>query len=62
VAADGDYVFRPRGLNPGATYRVTSDNTGLTFAARGAELARDGVPVRLENVFASELLSFEEAA
>jgi alpha-galactosidase len=56
------FVFRPRGLNPGALYTVTHDNTSLCYRASGAELAREGVPVRLENVFASELLKFEGVA
>jgi alpha-galactosidase len=55
------YVFRPRGLHPGKRYTVTLDNGELTYQATGIELATQGVPVSLNNVFASELLLFEEA-
>jgi hypothetical protein len=55
-----EYCFRPRGLHPGAEYKITLDNTGLSYRASGAELALHGVPVRLETVFASELLTFEQ--
>jgi len=54
------YCFRPRGLQPGAQYEITLDNTGLSYRASGAELVLHGVPVRLETVFASELLTFEQ--
>jgi alpha-galactosidase len=53
------YVFRPRGLDRGKTYRVTFDSTGETATMTGMELFRDGVPVRLESVMSSELLLLE---
>ncbi|MHB9036780.1 MAG: alpha-galactosidase [Armatimonadota bacterium] len=54
-----EYVFKPRGLDPGKNYRVTFDSTGCKATVRGLELMRDGIPVRLEMVAASELLMFE---
>jgi alpha-galactosidase len=56
-----ELVFRPRGLDPGRDYSVTSDNSGLRFVAAGHALIRDGVLVRLEQPHSSELLMFREA-
>ena len=53
------YVFKPRGLDRGKTYRVTFDSTGETVTMTGMELVRGGVPVRLESVMSSELLLLE---
>jgi alpha-galactosidase len=58
-AAD-TYVFRPRGLDPARTYRVTFDSLGSTALVDGLRLLQDGVPLRLENVGMSELLLFED--
>jgi alpha-galactosidase len=57
-----EYCFRPRGLHPTTPYEITTDNSGLSYRATGAELAVHGVMVRLETVFASELLTFEQIA
>lgn len=53
------YVFKPRGLDRGKKYRVTFDSTGETVIRDGLDLARDGLPARLESVMSSELLLFE---
>lgn len=53
------YLFKPRGLDRGKTYRVTFDSTGETVKQSGLDLVRDGLPVRLESMFSSELLLFE---
>ncbi len=53
------YVFKPRGLDRGKTYRLTFDSTGETVTMTGMELVRGGVPVRLESVMSSELLLLE---
>ncbi len=53
------YIFKPRGLDRGKTYRVTFDSTGETVSQDGMELIRDGLPIRLESVMSSELLLFE---
>lgn len=53
------YEFRPRGLDPGKTYRVTFDSLDTIARVDGLGLVRDGVPVRLENTGMSELLLFE---
>jgi alpha-galactosidase len=54
-----EYIFKPRGLDPGRTYRVTFDSTGSKATVPGLQLIRDGVPVRLETLVSSELLMFE---
>lgn len=61
IATEGPetYVFRPRGLDLGRTYSVTIDSLGGTYTATGADLMRDGVPVRLETIGMSELVMFE---
>ena len=43
---DDEYLFRPRGLQPGGQYKITLDNSGLSYRATGADLALAGVPVR----------------
>lgn len=55
-----EYVFRPRGLRPGARYRVTFDNSGDTITKTGYDLRQDGIRVRLAGGIRSELLLFEE--
>jgi alpha-galactosidase len=56
---EDEYTFRPRGLNPGADYEVTLDNSGQTYRARGSELMRHGIIVRLEQPLTSELILFK---
>ena len=53
------YLFRPRGLDPAKTYRVTFDNRGTTASIDGLRLIQEGIPVRLESNLSSELLLFE---
>jgi alpha-galactosidase len=53
------YVFKPKGLDPAKTYRVTCDRINTTLAVRGLELMRQGLPVCLENAGMSELLLFD---
>jgi hypothetical protein len=53
------YVFRPRGLDLGGTYRVTFDGSDTAATLDGVRLSGEGLPIRLENVGLSELLLFE---
>lgn len=55
----GTYLFKPRGLDPAKTYRVTFDSTGTTATVDGLRLIRDGLPIRLQSVLSSDLLLFE---
>ena len=59
---DVTYIFRPRGLSPAKTYRVTFDSLGETLLVEGLRLIREGLPLRLESTAASELLLFEAMA
>jgi hypothetical protein len=56
------YTFRPRGLDPARTYRLTFDSLGTSMTVDGLRLIQQGVPLRLENVGMSELLLFEAVA
>ena len=53
------YLFKPRGLDPGRTYRVTFDSTGRTATVDGWQLVNEGVSIRREAALSSELLLFE---
>jgi alpha-galactosidase len=60
--ANGDsdtYLFRPRGLDPARSYRVTYDSTGTKATVDGLRLVQEGLPIRLESALSSELLLFE---
>ena len=58
--SDSDtYIFKPRGLDRGKTYRITFDSTGETVKQNGIDLVRDGLPIRLESMLSSELLLFK---
>jgi alpha-galactosidase len=54
-----EFLLKPRGLHASVIYTVTRDNSGESYTASGAELARVGVPVRLSAAMSSELLTFE---
>jgi len=53
---EDEYLLRCRGLDPGATYEVTFDNTGRTARLTGAGLMHDGLTIRLARPMTSELL------
>jgi alpha-galactosidase len=58
------YLFTPRGLDHGETYRVTFDSgwhrqQGKTATIAGWRLMCEGLQIRLEAVMSSELLLFE---
>jgi hypothetical protein len=53
------YIFKPRGLDVGKTYRVTFDSTGAIAIVDGLRLLQEGIPVRLETIMSSELLWFQ---
>jgi hypothetical protein len=54
-----EYLFKPRGLDPGKSYRVTFDSLDSKTTVSGLELIRQGIPIRLETLGSSELLLFE---
>ena len=53
------YSFRPRGLDPGRSYRVRFDTTRTAATIPGAQLAQEALRIRLESMLSSELLLFE---
>jgi alpha-galactosidase len=53
------YVFHPRGLDAGRSYKVTWGNHPQSAEVSGARLAREGIAVRLDTNLTSELLIFE---
>lgn len=58
--SDSDiFLFKPKGLNPGKSYRVTFDNMDETATIDGVRLMQEGLPIRLESIMSSELLLFE---
>jgi len=59
TGGSGTYLFRPRGLDPAKSYRVTYDSTGTTATVDGLRLVQEGLPIRLESALSSELLLFE---
>ncbi len=44
-AQEDAFHFRPKGLDVSRRYRVTEDNSGRSFEARGSELANTGLHV-----------------
>ncbi|MFN8007211.1 MAG: alpha-galactosidase [Terriglobia bacterium] len=54
-----EFVFKPRGLDPSKTYRVTLDSYGKASNVEGLRLIEQGIPVRLESTLSSELILFE---
>jgi len=59
AVGDDQFVFRPRGLDFGRTYRVKLMNGGQTVEIDGARLLQEGLPVRIENPMGSEMIIFE---
>jgi alpha-galactosidase len=56
---DPVYRFVPRGLDVGATYKVTFQTRSETVELSGAQLLQQGIPIRLESAGSSEMLLFE---
>ncbi len=53
------WIFRPRGLDFGKTYRVKLMNTAQVVEISGAQLFTNGIPVRIENPMGSQMMIFE---
>lgn len=58
TVGESTYVFRPRGLDFGRTYRVKFMNSGQVVEIAGVRLLQEGIPVRIENPMGSEMLIF----
>ena len=60
AAAQSDtYLFKPRGLDPSLTYKVTFDNTGSSVRMKGIDLIQQGLSIRIGEALRSELLLFQ---
>lgn len=58
---DGNsYTYKPKGLSPDSIYKVTSDNSGMSFSVPGWELMQKGITVEIDVELHSELLLFEK--
>lgn len=55
-----EYLFRPRGIDPGKTYRAEFFFGGQQWKTSGKELIFTGIPVRLEQSLAAELILLNE--
>jgi len=55
---DSEYLFRPRGIDTGTTYKVIMDNSSQTAEISGWELINKGLTIRLDSALTSELLMF----
>ena len=53
------YIFRPRSLSLSQKYRLKLDSTGNTLTLDGIQWMRDGLPLRLESVGQSELITMK---
>jgi alpha-galactosidase len=61
VGTDPDeYLFRPRGIDPSASYNVLLDSRGLSYKAPGELLMREGIKIRLEEPLTSELVILQQ--
>jgi alpha-galactosidase len=54
----GEYLFRPRGMEPGRAYLVTLDNSDETTEHLGSELMQHGLRIRLDRPNTSELVLY----
>ncbi len=58
-SAKEERVVYPRGVDASRTYRVTLDNTGVSWTATGAELRQTGLRLRIPAALSSELVLYE---
>lgn len=54
------YTFRPRGVDPAKTYKVTLDNEKLAFVLPGFELRNTGLRIEPGAALTSELVMYDE--
>lgn len=49
----------PKGIYTGINYKITLDNSGASYTAKGSELLLSGIPVSIPSSMSSELILFE---
>jgi alpha-galactosidase len=54
-SCESELAVKPRGVDAGGRYRVTLLNSDESYEAPGAELRRDGIPVRVGVTMSSEM-------
>lgn len=54
------YIASPKGISSEYTYRITLDNSGASYKAKGSDLILHGIPVSLPSPLSSELILFEK--
>ena len=59
-AQSSRYIATPKGINAEHTYKITLDNSGASYNAKGSELLTRGIPVSLPCPLSSELILFEQ--
>lgn len=58
-AKNSSLHFVPKGINAGMSYKITLDNGGASYTAKGHEILTDGIPVSIAASMSSELVLFE---
>ena len=58
--AEDSYRLRPRGIDPGADYRVTMEPDGTQRIRSGAQLVDEGLHIRLDTPLTSKLVLLEK--
>ena len=53
------FAVIPKGVNAELTYKVTLDNSGASYTAKGVDLLSQGVPLNLPAPLLSELILYE---
>lgn len=59
IGSTNEYRLRLRGVDAGAEYEVTLDNTAQVFRMSGRELMLTGLPIILDSALTSELVMYE---
>ena len=54
------FTVIPKGINAEFTYKITLDNSGATYEAKGFDLILNGIPANLPCALSSELVLYEK--
>ena len=58
TGGSAEYLLRLRGVDAGADYEVTLDSAGQIFRMQGRDLLYQGLPLRRDTAFTSELVMY----
>lgn len=59
-AAENSFIVFPKGIDAGSTYRITLDNCGSVYTAKGCEILSSGIRTYIPCALASELVLYEK--